>query len=105
MYVKEGQDIHDLYNTEGFEYAIQYDVDHPRPDAIAVYVKKDNHIVGMAGVSVDSEMMWQIGIIVLPEFRGKGIASGFTPAWMCTYKNTLDGKSPYKGVVDISMYI
>lgn len=35
-------------------------------------------LVGLAGCSADCEAMWQIGIDVLPEYRGRGIASALT---------------------------
>jgi len=74
-YIKEGKEIHDLYQFPGFENAIQYDKNHPRPDVIAVYAMYDNEIVAMAGASADSGLMWQIGIDVLPGFRKKGLAA------------------------------
>jgi hypothetical protein len=130
FHVKEGEEIHALYEVPGFNNAIQYDKNHPRPDILVTYVMKDNEIVAMAGASVDSKTMWQIGIDVMPAFRNAGLAtclvsnlavmiiergivpyygaassniasqavayrSGFAPTWMCTYKNILDGKSPY----------
>jgi hypothetical protein len=129
-HVKEGKEIHKLYEFMGFTNAIQYDKNHARPDVIAIYAMKGNEIVGMAGASIDSKIMWQIGIDVLPLFRNVGLASflvsnlavmimergivpyygtassnipsqsvayrsRFIPAWMCTYKNIFDGKSPY----------
>lgn len=129
-YIKEGEEIHQLYEVPGFNNAIQYDKDHPRPDILAVYAMKDDEIVAMAGASIDSKIMWQIGIDVLPAFRNAGLASslvsnlaimimergavpyygtassniasqavayrsGFMSAWMCTYKNTIGGDSPY----------
>ena len=36
---------------------------------------EDGRILGMAGASADSPMMWQIGINVEPEARGKGVAA------------------------------
>jgi len=38
----------------------------------------DGIVAGMAGASDDCEMMWQIGISVLPEYRGRGIAAALT---------------------------
>jgi len=136
FYIKEGKEIHDLYKISGFENAIQYDINHPRPDVIVIYAMYDNEIVAMAGASVDSNLMWQIGIDVLLRFRNKGLAtslvsnlatmimergivpyygtassniasqsvaykSGFTPTWMCSYKNTFDGTAPYDNDIKI----
>jgi hypothetical protein len=130
FHVKEGKEIHELYKLPGFNNAIQYDKNHARPDCLVTYAMKGKDIVGMAGASVDSKIMWQIGIDVLPPFRNVGIASclvsnlavmimehdavpyygtassnipsqtvafrsGLIPTWMCSYKNTFDGKSPY----------
>lgn len=52
-----------------------YDKNHPRPDILAMYAMKQNKIVGMAGASIDSKTMWQIGIDVLPPYRNAGLAS------------------------------
>lgn len=35
---------------------------------------RDGKILGMAGASADSPIMWQIGINVMPEAEGLGIA-------------------------------
>lgn len=45
------------------------------PDMLGVAAMKDGHILGMAGASGDSPYLWQIGINVLPEARGQGIAA------------------------------
>jgi GNAT superfamily N-acetyltransferase len=73
--VREAGEIPTLYAFPGFDHAIWYDVRHPRPDALVVYASYDGQIAGMAGASADCENMWQIGIDVLPPFRGKGLAS------------------------------
>lgn len=75
FYIKVGKEIHDLYEISGFENAIQYDINDPRPDAIVIYAMYDNDIVAMVGASADSNLMWQIGIDVLPQFRNKGLAT------------------------------
>lgn len=64
-----------LYRYEGFRNAIQYDLNHPRPDVLVVLAKKDGHVVGMAGASADCAMMWQIGVDVLPDHRSCGLAA------------------------------
>lgn len=75
FHIKEGKEIHDLYKISRFENAIQYDINHPRPDVIVIYAMHDNNIVAMAGASADSDLMWQIGIDVLPQFRNKVLAT------------------------------
>ncbi len=45
------------------------------PDILAVAAMDGDKIMGMAGSSEDSKTMWQIGIDVIPEYRGEGVAS------------------------------
>ena len=71
----EQDDIPALYQYEGFNNAVQYDVDHPRPDVLVTLAKKDDHIVAMAGASTDCAMMWQVGMDVPPEYRNHGLGA------------------------------
>ena len=71
----EGSDIPGLYRLEGFQNAIQYDLNHPRPDVLVTLAKSRGNVVAMAGASADCEHMWQIGIDVLPDYRGHGLAA------------------------------
>ncbi len=45
------------------------------PDMLGVAALKDGEILGMAGASADSPYLWQIGVNVLPEIRGHGVAA------------------------------
>lgn len=47
-------------------------------DKLAVGAFDNGKLVGLAGCSADCEMMYQIGVDVLPEYRRKGIASSIT---------------------------
>ena len=47
-------------------------------DKLAVGAFDNGILVGLAGCSADCEMMYQIGVDVLPEYRKKGIASAIT---------------------------
>lgn len=74
--VVEQSDIPALYRyKEGFPNALAYDINHPRPDKLAIIAKQNNAIVGMAGASADCENMWQIGIDVLSSHRNHGLAA------------------------------
>lgn len=70
----EQADIPTLYQLEGFHNALGYDIAHPRPDVLAVLARHNGQVVGMAGASADCDMLWQIGIDVLPGHRGNGLA-------------------------------
>lgn len=67
-------DIQSLYNNKGFQNALQYDIDSKRPEVLAAVAYDENKLIGIACVSADSKTMWQIGVDVLPEYRGNGIA-------------------------------
>ena len=45
------------------------------PDMLGVAALQGGKILGMAGASADSPLMWQIGINMLPEARGQGVAA------------------------------
>jgi GNAT superfamily N-acetyltransferase len=47
-------------------------------DILAVGAFNNGKLIGLAGCSADCDTMWQIGIDVLPEYRGQGIASSLT---------------------------
>jgi GNAT superfamily N-acetyltransferase len=91
----EQKDIPKLYALEGFKFAIGNDANHPRPDVLALYAKKDERIIAMAGASNDCEMLWQIGIDVLPENRNFGIAAALTNRLAREILHR--GKVPYYG--------
>lgn len=65
------------------------------PDEIGVAALQDGKMIGMAGVSHDSPYMWQIGIDVLPEARGKGI--GVTLVKLLKNEILKAGRIPYYG--------
>ncbi len=71
----ETDGIMELYG-DGFPNALCKEFDPKRPDVLAVAaLDKDGGIMGLAGCSADCPNMWQIGIDVLPPFRGRGIAT------------------------------
>lgn len=45
------------------------------PDVVGVAAYKNGEIAGMAGASLDSPYLWQIGIDVMPGFEGKGVGT------------------------------
>lgn len=51
-----------------------YGFEATAPDVLGVSASEDGLYLGMAGASADSPLMWQIGIDVLPEARGRGVA-------------------------------
>ena len=71
----EEKDIPPLYGRPEFPNALCDCFKPERPDVLAVGAVHEGQIVGLAGCSADTKLFWQIGIDVLPEWRGKGIAT------------------------------
>ncbi|QSX05121.1 GNAT family N-acetyltransferase [Sedimentibacter sp. zth1] len=69
----EKDEILQFKDDERFGQAFEFSEIHP--DVLAVAAMDGNKIMGMAGASADSKTMWQIGIDVIPEYRGRGIAA------------------------------
>lgn len=91
----EAQEISQFQDDDRFGEAFACDENHP--DMIGVAAFDGDNIMGMAGASADSETMWQIGIDVLPEYRGRGIGTKLT----ILLKNEIlkRGKIPFYGTV------
>ena len=70
----EQKDIMPFYGNENFPNAICDKFKPERPDVLCVVALDGDKIIGMAGCSADTPELWQIGIDVLPEYRGRGIA-------------------------------
>lgn len=84
-----------LYQYKGFNNALMYDAKRERHDMVAVCAVNGRNIIGMAGASNDSERFWQIGIDVIPEYRGKGLAVELVSA--LTKEVFRHGAIPYYG--------
>ncbi len=73
--VLQKADFSDLY-FEQWGNCLTFD-DRER-DMLAVGAYDNGELIGLAGCSADCEMMYQIGVDVLPKYRRKGIASALT---------------------------
>lgn len=93
--------IQKLYALDHFHNALSYDISHPRPDVLVMSAKLDEMIIGMAGASADCEMLWQIGVDVLPEYRNRGIAAVLTN-WLAL-EILQRGRIPYYGTSSVNI--
>ncbi len=84
-----------LYRYRGFSNALLYSTEKKRRDVLAVCALNGDEIIGMAGASSDSEKFWQIGIDVLPQYRGLGVAAEIVSA--LTHQVFMHGAIPYYG--------
>jgi RimJ/RimL family protein N-acetyltransferase len=64
-----------LLETHGFNNALQYDLNHPVQNSMAIIARQGDRIAGIAGAFWWSQKMWSIGIDVLPEYRNNGLAA------------------------------
>jgi len=69
----EGEEILRLYPNSQFPNALGHYPNVQRPTVIACVARDNKKIIGAAGASVDCEVMWQLGIDVLPDYRYQGI--------------------------------
>jgi GNAT superfamily N-acetyltransferase len=91
----ETAEIMNYYGREEFPNAIYSEFKPERPDVLAVVAIEGEKIMGMAGCSADSPELWQIGIDVLPEYRGRGIGSALVK--LLRNETFCRGAIPYYG--------
>ncbi len=92
---EEWEIFSELYRVKGFNNALLYRCDGARTDKLAVCAFNGDRIIGIAGASSDSPIMWQIGIDVLPEYRRMGIGSELVS--VLTQEVFMHGAVPYYG--------
>jgi RimJ/RimL family protein N-acetyltransferase len=71
----EGLAVAQIYHEPGFDNALEYDLAASRPDVLAATATIKGQLVGVAGVSADSDRLWQIGVDVRTPFRNSGIGT------------------------------
>jgi GNAT superfamily N-acetyltransferase len=76
--ILKDREITKLYEDDRFHMALTYDPESERRDMIAVVGYDKGEIMGVAAASNDCATMWQVGIDVIPAYRGKGIATILT---------------------------
>lgn len=71
-------EIPKLREAEGFNNAIQYDLDHPYQNTLVMVARQGEAIAAIAGSGTRAahcSKMWAIGVDVLPEYRNRGLAA------------------------------
>lgn len=91
----EMDEIPALYVDDRFHCALMYSVEGLRRDVLAVAALDGGVVVGIAAASDDSAEFWQVGVDVIPECRGRGIATGLVSS--LTDEILRRGKVPYYG--------
>lgn len=70
----EQTDIPSLYSPQ-FPNALCERFLPERPDMLAVAATDHGKIIGLAGCTADTPLLWQIGIDILPEYRSRGLGT------------------------------
>jgi GNAT superfamily N-acetyltransferase len=98
----ESETIHQFYETKMFPNALCKKYDPKRPDVLVVAAYDGDKIIGMAGCSADTPLLWQIGIDVDKNYRGKGIGTYL----VTLIKNETEkrGKIPFYGTSLSNLY-
>ena len=89
----EEQDIHKLYQFEGFGYVLHYGDSYLFPEMLISLAKYKGDVVGIAGAHAGCKSLWSINVDVLPPYRGKGLASALVN--MLTLEVLNRGYVPY----------
>ncbi|MBU5428270.1 GNAT family N-acetyltransferase [Tissierella pigra] len=89
----EKEEILQFKDDSRFEQAFVFDENYP--DVLGVAAYDGDNIMGMAGSSEDSKTLYQIGIDVLPEYRGKGIGTNLVA--LLKQELLKRGKIPFYG--------
>lgn len=69
------EEIAAFYPNTHFQMALSAEYNPDRPDVIALAAMDGDKIIAVAGASADTKDMWQVGIDVLPEYRGRGLGT------------------------------
>ena len=72
-----------------------YSFEETAPDMLGVGAVSNGEFLGMAGASADSDLLWQIGIDVMPQSRGKHI--GATLVSILKHDILESGRMPFYG--------
>lgn len=98
----EQNDLSIFYNDERWNNALTMPQEQNEIDVLAVSAILDGEIVGLAGCSQDTPMLWQIGIDVLDGYRSRGI--GATLVRLLKNEIIKRGKIPYYGTCSTNIY-
>jgi GNAT superfamily N-acetyltransferase len=69
------EEVHKLAGLEGFENSLAFDENGYTPTCIVLYAREGDRIIGLAGASYENDELREVGVDVLKEYRGKGLAS------------------------------
>lgn len=94
--------VKELYPNSLFPNALSSGENSLRPDVIALAAFDGDTLVALAGASADGEKLWQVGIDVLPSYRGRGLGKALVAA-LCARVIQM-GKVPFYGTAAANLH-
>lgn len=94
--------VKELYPNSLFPNALSSGENLLRPDVIALAAFDGDTLVALAGASADGEKLWQVGIDVLPSYRGRGLGKALVAA-LCARVIQM-GKVPFYGTAAANLH-
>lgn len=91
-----------FYPNERFHMALSGEYNPDRPDVIALAAMDGEEIVAVSGASADTKDMWQVGIDVLPGYRGRGLGTALVSALCRAIEEK--GKLPFYGTAVANLH-
>lgn len=70
-----GNEIQKLKYIKGFDNSLSFDTNESTPCRIALYAKKDDNVIAVAGASYVNDSLREVGIDVQKEYRRNGLAT------------------------------
>lgn len=98
----EQPELAPFYGLEELPNVLCSEFKTERPDMLGVIALDGDKMMGMAGASADSKLFWQIGIDVLPEYRGRGVGTALVSLLRNEIFNR--GAIPYYGTSLSNIY-
>jgi GNAT superfamily N-acetyltransferase len=80
LYPIEGENLQKFYKNNLFPNALGYADNPERPHMAAVMASCRGETAGVAAATADCDVMWQIGVDILPSYRQRGIAKATVSA-------------------------
>ena len=71
----EGDALGQLLGIKGFDNSLMFDERGRTGTHIVFYAERNGEIAGLAGASIESDRVWEIGVDVMEKYRKGGLAS------------------------------
>ena len=94
--------VKSFYPNKTWPNAILEEDNPPRPDVIALAAFEGETPAALCGASADGELLWQVGIDVLPPYRSRGLGRALVEALSARIVEL--GKVPFYGTAAANVH-